>query len=119
MKKIKVINPPDWIGLLLEVIPVGIENGISQKVLGQFLQVEDDRQVRGIISKARAAGACICSTPENGYFLPRTAVECEISYRHLQAQSKTLFKSSETLKKWIGRARLTGTTPEYFINIGG
>ncbi len=73
---------------LLEMIPKGKENGISNKDLQKALGV-NRRRVCELIAQARKSGAVICSGV-SGYYRPADTAELEEFYRINRARAISL-----------------------------
>jgi transcription initiation factor IIE alpha subunit len=92
---------------IIDFIPCGIENAISQDELATRAEL-DKRELRRVIHAARCAGAIICSTcdgPAGGYYIPASPDE---------ARPYVLMQKSR-----IASARLAVKPVEDFMRPGG
>ena len=82
---------------IIEHIPKGIENAVTQADLATLLQISE-RQVRSLINEARRHGAVICSTCDGmtgGYYLPNAPDEVK---PYLRMQESRIRSAAEAIK---------------------
>lgn len=82
---------------IVDHIPEGIENAISQADLAALLQVSK-RQIRSLVNEARRHGAVICSTCDGitgGYYLPNAPDEVK---PYLRMQESRICSAAEAIK---------------------
>ncbi|MBR5088289.1 MAG: hypothetical protein IK093_02565 [Ruminiclostridium sp.] len=84
---------------IIEFLPVGIENAISQEELS-IRTGRTKRENRAAILEARSKGVPICSA-EEGYWIARTADEAARYYRRQMARIITGFVALKPIKRFI------------------
>ena len=95
---------------IIDYIPVGEENAISQKELSVILNCSK-REARAMIYEARCKGAVICSSPDSsngGYYLPKDNQEIErfiMFQKHRISSTNEAIRSAENFLKKGGIIR--------------
>ncbi len=84
---------------LLELLPIGKENGINNEDLQKILQT-DCRGVSHQIQKARLDGALICSG-NAGYYLPADGEEVKEFYRIMRARCLSFMAALKPAAKYL------------------
>lgn len=82
---------------IVDFIPDGLENAISQKQLCDMTHM-NDREVRQAIENARRQDAPICSScrsDSSGYYMPRTKQEANI---YLKMQEHRIRSATQAMK---------------------
>lgn len=88
---------------IIDLLPTGKTNAISQKQLSIILNVSE-RKLRKIIETERQNGQVICSSMDaevNGYFLPATVEEAREFYATMKKRITTTLKCLRATRQWI------------------
>lgn len=76
----------------------GADRGTTARDLARRLGVRP-RQLRRLVSAARAQGIAICGTPGTGYYLPRTPDELEAACAFLQHRALHSLRLMSVMKR--------------------
>jgi hypothetical protein len=89
---------------IAKLIPIGIQNAISQDELSVRSGV-DKRSLRKLIYNARVRGAVICSTCDGangGYYIPNNEAEALTYYRMQLSRINSAQKALKSVSDFIG-----------------
>lgn len=96
---ITVNNRSEKYQALLELIPIGEENGISMRALSHYLGTTP-RSTRKLVEGARLEGNIIASG-DAGYFIPETVEELRHYVAKARARSRTNFAAIREAEKLL------------------
>ena len=91
---------------IVDLLPTGKENAISQKQLAAVLNISE-RELRKRIEFERRNGAVICSSTDadgSGYYLPQNVEEAQRFYATMQKRTRPTLECLRATRRWIKAA---------------